>query len=151
MNLTISPHAREQAARKDIALAVIWAVAQNPQTTYLSFQKLPDGTRQPYRCRRCGQQQEKWTGEAAGVKVCLVVNRCCGTVVTLYHDQLDTPLRADQRANGVTRYRGRDGQWTDGTTAAQPDRPKQKPLTAKQRKALKKARHDARRAREASK
>lgn len=139
MNLTVSPHARQQAQAKNIALAAVWAVARNPQTTYASAK---------YRCQRCGADQQRWTGEAHGTKLCLAVNACCGVVVTVWLDQVETDLRDDQRAAGVTGYRGRDGEWRgEGGGDARPPA-RRKPLTAKQRKAKKKARHAARLANE---
>lgn len=130
MPITISPHARQQAEAKSIALATVWAIAQNPQTTYTSDR---------YRCQRCGTDQQRWTGEAHGTKLCLAVNACCGIVVTVWLDQVETDLRPDQIAAGVTDYRTADGTWKYGGGTAQ--QPKRKPLTAKQKRALKKARH----------
>jgi hypothetical protein len=130
--ITISQHARQQAAAKNIALALVWEVALNPENTYGSYRKDNDGNRLSYTCRRCGADQKKWTGTASdGTKLCLAVNTCCREVVTLWLDQIETALRDDQKAAGVTGYKGIS------------DRPKSKgkPLTAKQKKALKKARH----------
>lgn len=137
MSITISTHARQQAATKRLALSLIWEVAQRPENTYGSFRKDHNGNRVPYTCRRCGADQQKWTGTASnGTKLCLAVNACCGEVVTVWLDQVETDLRDDQKAAGVTGYAGRD------------DRPKvtRKPLTAKQKRAAKKARHAARQA-----
>jgi hypothetical protein len=132
VSITISTHARQQAAAKNIPLEAVWQVALNPENTYGSYRKDNDGNRLSYTCRRCGAEQKKWTGTASdGTKLCLAVNTCCGEVVTLWLDQIETALRDDQKAAGVTGYAGRD------------DRPaaRRKPLTAKQKKALKKARH----------
>jgi hypothetical protein len=151
MNLTISQHARAQAAKKKLALALVWEVAHNPQATYGSFRKDDHGNRVPYRCDRCNTDQQKWTGTASdGTKLCLAVNACCGEVVTIWLDQVETELRDDQRAKGVKGYKGRDGQYRPdgkGDTTG-PKKGNGKPLTAKQKRAAKKARHEARRARE---
>lgn len=132
VTVTISQHARQQAATKKLAIALIWEVAQNPENTYPSFQKDSNGNRTPYICRRCGAEQQKWTGTASdGTRLCLVVNPCCREVVTVWLDQLETALREDQIAKGVTGYAGIN------------DRPTKragKPLTAKQKRAKKKAR-----------
>lgn len=136
MNITISPHARRQAEAKSIALAAIWAIAQNPQTVY---------TTPRYRCQQCGTDQQRWTGEAFGTKLCLAVNACCGLIVTVWLDQVETELRDDQRAAGVTDYRTAAGTWKYGGGVPK-EQPKRKPLTAKQKRAAKKARHARRQA-----
>lgn len=132
MSITISKHAREQAAAKNLALALVWEVALNPENTYGSYRKDNDGNRQPYICRRCRTEQQKWTGTASdGTKLCLAVNTCCGEVVTVWLDQVETALRDDQKAKGVTGYAGINDR---------PAKPAGKPLTAKQKRAKKKAR-----------
>jgi hypothetical protein len=142
VNHTLTPHVVKRAEEKGVALALLWEILANPQTAYPSFQRTPNG-RQPYLCRKCGAQQQKVTGTTrSGVKLCLVVNPCCGDVVTFWFDQVETELRADQVAAGVTDYRGADGTWRFGGGGQQPTpKPNGKPLTAKQKKALKKARH----------
>jgi hypothetical protein len=135
VSITISQHARQQAAAKNIALALVWEVALNPENNYGSYHKDNDGNRLNYTCRRCGTDQRKWTGTASdGTKLCLAVNTCCGEVVTVWLDQVETALRADQKAAGVTGY---------ASANDRPAKPKSKPLTAKQKRAKKKARHAA--------
>lgn len=111
MSITLTNHLIQQATVKGIALDIIREVLAHPTLTYGSFHKDASGNRVPYTCRRCGTPQEKWTGEARGTKVCVVVNPCCAEAVTVWLDQVDTAIRPDQRANGVTGYRGRDGRW----------------------------------------
>jgi hypothetical protein len=106
-NFTITKHCAEQAEAYGIAMTAIHNVLASPALTYGSFTKV-DGERVPRRCNKCGTQQQKWTGESQGHKVCLAVNVCCGVVVTIWKDQVDTDLRPDQRAKGVT-YIDRQG------------------------------------------
>lgn len=107
MTFTLTPHLREQATAKGIGLNIIEQVLAAPAITYKSYKRTPQG-KVPYTCRKCGAHQEKWTGKVGGTAICLVVNACCGDVITVWHDGQDTELRPDQRANGVT-YIGRDG------------------------------------------
>jgi hypothetical protein len=113
MVITKHPHLISQARDKGIDIAVIDEVLANPAITYKSFTKdRATGQRVPVLCRECGTQQDKWTGTASdGTKVCIAVNACCGLAVTVFLDQVETAIRPDQRAKGVTGYRGRDGQW----------------------------------------
>lgn len=103
----LTPHLRQQAQAKGIGMEVIASVLEAPSITYKSYQRTPAG-KVPYTCRKCGTHQEKWTGRLGNTAICLVVNPCCGDVITVWHDGQDTELRADQRAKGVT-YVGRDG------------------------------------------
>lgn len=110
MNFRMTRHLCEQAARKGINMEAIKAILKAPSITYPSFIK-QNGKRVPMLCRSCGKQQEKWTGEAFGQKVCVTVFPCCGVATTAWFDQIDTEVRADQRAAGLTGYVGRDGKW----------------------------------------
>lgn len=107
----LSPHLLQKAEREGVALSAIWDIIQNPQITYDSFTK-KGNNRVPRNCNKCGIQQQKWTGTARdGRKFCVVINPCCGEAITYWLDQVETDLRADQKAAGVTGYRGRDGKW----------------------------------------
>lgn len=114
MSITLTSHLIKQADSKGIALDLIREVLANPTLTYGSFQKDASGNRVPYTCRKCGKQQEKWTGVARGTKLCVVVNPCCGEAVTVWFDQIETALRPDQKAKGVKGYVGRDGFYRRG-------------------------------------
>lgn len=113
MPITVVPnrHCTQRAAEKGIALAAIHAVLRSPGLVYKSFRRDKDGKRYEPLCKRHGRQQEKWTGEAFGQKICLVVYPCCGEAVTVWIDQTETPLRPDQIKDGVKGYTGRDGKW----------------------------------------
>jgi hypothetical protein len=151
MEFTLTPHLIKQAEAKGIALNLIWEALRNPENTYGSFRKDPaTGNREPYRCRQHGGEQQKWTATTSnGTKLCVVVNPCCGTVITVWLDQVETALRADQKDAGVTGYTSTDGRWFHGGVAPEGEakaQPKRKPLTAKQKRAAKKARHARRQA-----
>ena len=109
----INPHLRKKAEQNGVALSAIWHVLLNPETTFASYERdRAMGNRVARICRRCGEQQQKWQGTTPnGDKFCVVVNPCCGEAVTYWQDQAETALRADQKAAGVTGYRGRDGKW----------------------------------------
>jgi hypothetical protein len=109
MPVALHPHLIKQANEKNIPLNAIHAVLARPGITYQSFSKR-NGVRQPNLCR-CGKQQEKWTGEAFGHKIVVAVNVCCNLAITVFADQVETEVRPDQRAKGVTGYVGRNGQW----------------------------------------
>ena len=110
-NFRITPHLREKAEREGVALASLLEILLNPEVTYYSFTKKA-GNRVPRTCKKCGTQQQKWTGTTKnGQKFCVVVNPCCGDAITYWVDQAETDLRVDQKAAGVTGYRGRDGKW----------------------------------------
>lgn len=109
-NIETIPHLNEQAARKNIGLNIVRSVLANPAITYKSFTK-KNGVRTPDCCNKCGIQKEKWCGEAFGRKVCIVVAVCCRKAITVWEDQVETEVRPDQRAKGVTGYTGRDGRW----------------------------------------
>lgn len=105
-------HLTTKAEANGVALAAIWEIISNPAITYESFTKDAQGNRVPRVCKRHGRQQEKWTGTTStGDKFCIAVNVCCGEAITYFEDQTETELRADQKASGIKRYRGRDGQW----------------------------------------
>lgn len=110
MTYTLSPHLVEQARAKKIALAAIHAILANPSITYGSFRTV-NGKREPYRCRKCGSEQQKITGSHEGQALCIPACTKCRVAVTVWEDQVETGLRADQKAKGVTRYRGRNGEW----------------------------------------
>lgn len=101
-NITITRHCEQQAQNKGILLATLAEVLASPALTYDSNK---------HACKRCGVPQQRWTGTANGQKVCIAVNPCCGVAVTVWLDQVETEIRPDQRAQGVRRYRGRDGEW----------------------------------------
>lgn len=108
----LNKHFIKKAEVNGDALSALWEVINNPAITYGSFEKDARGNRVPRCCRRHGQQQEKWTGTTStGQKFCIAVNVCCGEAITYWVDQTETELRADQKAAGVTGYRGRDGKW----------------------------------------
>ena len=75
---------------------------------------MPDGSKQPYVCKKCGLAQKKYTGTAGGKSLCVVVNECCGIAITVWLDQVETAIRPDQKAKGVTGYRDRRGHWHRG-------------------------------------
>lgn len=110
MKFRITRHLREQAINKGINMDTVQAVLDAPSITYPSFVK-ENGQRVPMLCRSCGQQQEKWTGEAFGQKVCVTVFPCCGVATTVWFDQIETAVRPDQRAAGLKGYVGKDGRW----------------------------------------
>jgi hypothetical protein len=111
----LNKHLQEKAAREGVALSLIWEIVQNPGLTYGSFTKNDRGQRIERSCRRHGKQQEKWTGVASnGQAFCVAVNDCCGEAITYWLDQVETPLRADQKASGRTGYVGKDGKWRNG-------------------------------------
>lgn len=110
-NFRITPHLRKKAEDNGVALSAIWEIILNPAITYDSFTN-KNGRRTPYTCKKCGGQQQKWTGTTKdGQKFCVVVNPCCREAVTYWVDQTETELRDDQKAAGVKGYRGRDGKW----------------------------------------
>ena len=107
-----TPHLRKKIEETGVPAAAIWHILNNPETTYDSFERdRVTGKRIPRTCRRCGTQQQKWTGTSQGEKFCVVVNPCCREAITFWRDQVDTPLRPDQVAAGVKGYRGSDGRW----------------------------------------
>jgi hypothetical protein len=110
----LSKHLQEKAAANGVALSLIWEIVNDPGLTYSSFttEKVNGKEVKVRRNCRCGQQQEKWTGVASnGQAFCVAVNVCCGVATTYWPDQVETELRPDQKAAGVTRYRGADGKW----------------------------------------
>lgn len=108
---TITYHARQQAEAKGIPIAGVLEVADRPKTTYPSTAKTDRG-RETVVCRSCGKDQIKACGETAdGLEIVVVVNPCCGRIITVFLDKVETEVRADQRARGVTGYHGRDGRW----------------------------------------
>lgn len=110
MSITLHPHLIEQATTKGIALDAIAEILAAPALTYGSFHKV-NGQRVPYMCNRHNKPQEKWTGEARGLKLCVAVNPCCQTAITVWLDQVETALRPDQLRNGTTAYKGKNGGW----------------------------------------
>lgn len=108
---TPHPHLIKQANNKGISMEAVLAVLRNPGITYPSFERDAQNRRVPRLCRTCGVQQEKWTGEHKGEKIAIAVYTCCGKAITVWADQVETALRPDQIAKGVTQYRGRDGNW----------------------------------------
>lgn len=107
----LTPHLREKAAREGVPLSLIWEIIHNPELSYDSFTG-QGKQRRPRTCKKCGQQQKKWTGTTSdGQKFCVAINVCCGDAITYWPDQTETELRPDQKAAGVTGYRGRDGKW----------------------------------------
>ena len=98
----IIPHCLEQAASKGIEARTLCAVLDAPAVTYDSNKHV---------CKRHGVPQQRWTGTANGQKVCIAVNACCNEAITVWMDQVETEIRPDQRAQGVRRYKGRDGRW----------------------------------------
>jgi len=110
---TVTPtnHLIAQAANKGIALAAIEAVLKAPGIKYPSFRKDAQGKRFAPLCDKHNEQQQKWTGEALGEKVCVVVYPCCQKAITVWKDQVETAIRPDQKAQGVKAYKGRDGKW----------------------------------------
>jgi hypothetical protein len=111
--ILLTNHIRNQAAEKAIPISAIHEVLANPGLTYGSFERV-DGKRQPRCCRIHGVQQEKWTGEVEGLKLCLVVNTCCQQAITVWLDQVETPIRPDQAAKGIVGYKNRKGEWRQG-------------------------------------
>lgn len=108
---TITAHCRRQAEAKGIALAAILHVLDHPETEIPSTRKTPEG-RVENVCKTCGRPQRKVMGTGPdGTRLCVVVNPCCAVVITVWLDGVETVLRADQRANGVRGYHGRDGRW----------------------------------------
>lgn len=110
----LSKHLQEKAARNGVALSLIWEIVNDPGITTPSFTtEMVNGKAvKVRRTCRCGSQQQKWTGVASnGQAFCVAVNACCGIATTYWDDQVETPLRPDQKAAGVTRYRGKDGEW----------------------------------------
>lgn len=111
MCIELGTHVHDQAARKGIGVDVVRAVLANPAITYKSFVKDDNGNRVPRMCNKHGVQQEKWTGEYKGTKVCVCVFTCCQKAVTVWFDQIETEIRPDQRRKGVKGYHGKDGKW----------------------------------------
>lgn len=108
----LSKHLQEKAERNNIALSLIWEIVNSPENTYDSFRKDDNNNKVARICRKHNEQQRKWTGTtASGQKFCVAVNVCCGEAVTFFEDQIETELRPDQKASGVKRYRGRNGEW----------------------------------------
>lgn len=110
MPIQITKHLQDQATRKGINIQAIQAILDAPGCTYPSF-TVTNGKREARMCAHHGVQQQKWTGQAFGQKVCVCVYTCCSKAVTAWFDQVETDLRDDQRKAGVTGYRGRDGKW----------------------------------------
>lgn len=111
MTITRTNHLNQQALRKGISLAAIDAILREPGCCYPSFRKDDNGRRYAPVCDKHGVQQQKWTGEAFGQKLCIVVYPCCQKAITVWQDQVETEIRPDQKKNGITRYKGRDGRW----------------------------------------
>lgn len=111
--MTVKPHTHlaNQAALKNIPMAAVMEILQNPGIKYGSTIKNERGQRVPRCCQKHGVQQQTWTGEAHGYKLALAVYTCCDLAITLWLDQQETALRPDQIAKGVTKYRGRNGEW----------------------------------------
>lgn len=108
----LSRHLQEKAERNNVALSLIWEIVNSPENTYDSFRKDNKNNKVARICRKHNEQQRKWTGTtASGQKFCVAVNVCCGEAVTFFEDQIETDLRPDQKAAGVKRYRGRNGEW----------------------------------------
>jgi hypothetical protein len=96
-------HLLEQADRKGISVEAIREVLASPSTTYDSY-KRENGQRVPRICNRHGVQQRKFVGTASdGTALCIAVNTCCRLAITVFADQVETPLRPDQIAKGVRR------------------------------------------------
>jgi len=111
----LSKHLQEKAERNGVALSLIWEIVNSPENTYDSFTKDAKNNKVARICRRHNEQQRKWTGTtASGQKFCVAVNVCCGEAVTYFDDQVETPLRPDQKAAGQTGYVGKDGKWREG-------------------------------------
>ena len=98
----ITRHCQEQAAAKGIELRTVCAVLDQPAVTYDSAK---------HSCRHHNLPQQRWTGMANGQRVCVAVNPCCNVAVTVWLDQVETEILPDQRAQGVRRYKGKDGKW----------------------------------------
>jgi len=109
--MQLTNHIVKAANLKGISLAAVQAVLRSPGLVYKSFSKDNNGKRIARMCDIHNVQQEKWTGEFAGEKVCVVVYPCCQKAITCWKDQVETEIRPDQKAQGVKRYQGRDGQW----------------------------------------
>lgn len=101
----LTGHIRRQAQAKGIAIAAVEAVLAAPEITYKSFRKDAQGNRYAPICEHHNVQQEKWTGNG----VCVVVYPCCRKAITVWADQVETPLRPDQIRAGVTSYHDRNG------------------------------------------
>ena len=87
--MELTTHIKEQAASKGISLEAVREVLAAPHYTYASAQ---------HTCRIHGVAQQKWVGEAHdGTKLCIAVAPCCQRAITVFLDQVRTPLRADQR------------------------------------------------------
>lgn len=103
MNVQLSTHLLEQADRKGISVEAIREVLAAPSTTYPSYERR-NGQRVPRICKRHNVPQQKWTGRASdGTSLCIPVSPCCGVAITVFADQIETPLRADQIAKRVRR------------------------------------------------
>lgn len=118
-HFTLSRHLQEQAVRKGWTVAMVRDILENPGCTYDSFSRDNNGVKQPVICRKCKQQQKKWTGETKDsdgnvVKLCVTVFTCCGLATTVWADQQETELRPDQKAQGRKGYIGKDGLWRRG-------------------------------------
>jgi hypothetical protein len=109
--MQLTNHIIKQASLKGISLAAIETVLKAPSVIYPSFRKDATGKRVAPMCDKHNVQQEKWTGEAFGEKVCVVVYPCCQKAITVWKDQVETEIRPDQRQQGVNGYKGRDGKW----------------------------------------
>jgi hypothetical protein len=108
---TCTHHARQQAAAKGIPLTGVLEVARRPNLTIPSTTKGPHG-RETVTCRQHGGEQVKACGETAdGLEIVVAVNTCCKRITTVFLDKVLTPVRDDQRAQGVTGYYGPDGRW----------------------------------------
>lgn len=110
MSYRLSRHCVRQAETKGIALSAVYHILNNPSITYQSFERTAKG-RVARLCPTCGNQQVKVTGVANGEALCVPACTNCKVGVTVWRDQVETDLRDDQRAAGVTGYRGRDGGW----------------------------------------
>jgi hypothetical protein len=111
MAITLHQHLTDQAARKGIPLTAVRTVLAAPAISYKSFTKDGNGKRVPRCCNRHGIQQDTVTGTAEGRKLAISVAACCNLAITVWMDQAETELREDQKAKGVTKYRGKDGNW----------------------------------------
>jgi hypothetical protein len=109
--MELSKHLRDMAPTKGLSIAAIEAILNAPAIKYPSFRKDANGKRVAPMCERHNAQQEKWTGEAFGEKICVVVFPCCGKAVTAWKDQVETAVRPDQKKAGIKGYKGRDGVW----------------------------------------
>ena len=101
--MQLSPHLVRQAGEKHISIESIREVLAHPETTYGSFTRV-NGQRVERTCPKHGVAQRKFVGTASdGTRLCIPVNTCCKVAITVFLDQVETPLRPDQIAKGVRR------------------------------------------------